>query len=179
MWGTRGAATIPGEVYGRVRTQGAPASPAQPGPAVLSSPDPIPCRGRAASAGFPSPRASYNLAWTPASLSHPAPAAVRRPCHGLHTLPSRPFLPASKPHWERSRPFLALPRSSEHTAHTGPVQRHARLNTLTPAPELTILCRTPERGRQMRPLLKALRTVSPHPPLTTPLGTRPSLIPRP
>ena len=174
MWGARGAAWVPGEVLGRVRTQGAPASPAQPGPAVLSFPDPIPCRGRAASAGFPSPRASYDLAWTPASLSHPA---VRRPCHGLHTLPSRPFPPASKPHWERSRPFLALPSSSQHTDHTGPVQCHARLNTLTPAPELTVLSQIPERGCQMQPLLKALGTVSPHPPLTTPRarGIRPRL----
>ena len=107
----------------------------------------------------------------------PCPPAVRRPCHGLHTLPSRPFPPASKPHRERSRPFLALPSSSQHTAHTGPVQSHARLNTLTPAPELTVLCRTPERGHKMQPLLKALRTVSPHPPLTTPRarGVRPRL----
>ena len=90
MWGARGAAWVPREVLGRVRTQGAPASPAQPGPAVLSSPDPIPCRGRAASTGFPSPRASYDLAWTPASLSHPAPQPSDSPAMDFTPSPPDP-----------------------------------------------------------------------------------------
>ena len=173
MWGARGAAWVPGEVLGRVRTQGAPASPA---PQSCLSPTPSPAEeGQLPLASVA--QSFLRSCLDPCQPVPPCPPAVRRPCHGLHTLPSRPFPPASKPHWERSRPFLALPSSSQHTDHTGPVQCHARLNTLTPAPELTVLSQTPERGCQMQPLLKALGMVSPHPPLTTPRarGVRPRL----
>ena len=153
-----GAAWVPGQVLGRVGTQGAAASPAQPGSEILSFPNPIPCRGRAASAGFPSPRASHDLARTPASLSHPAPQPSDSPAMGFTPSPPDPsWPPASKPHWERSRPFLALPGSSHPTAHMGPAQHHTCIHTLTPAPELTILCQGPEAGCEVWPPWKVLR----------------------
>lgn len=175
-----GAAWVLGEVLGRVGTQGPAASPAQPGPEILSSPNPIPYRGRAASAGFPSPRASHDLARIPASLSHRAPQPPDSPAMGFTPSPPDPSRPpASKPHWKRSRPFLAPPGSSQHTAHMGPTQRHTRIHTLTPAPELTILCRASEAGASSAATPESPATVSPRPPLTTPPGTRPSPTPRP
>lgn len=110
MWGARGAAWVPGEVLGRVRTQAAPASPAQPGPAVLSLPDPIPCRGRAASAGFCRPELLTIL---------PGP------------LPACPTLPPSRQ--------TALPWTSHPPLQTLPASIQASLGTFKALPGLAQL----------------------------------------